>query len=335
MIGNYPADDVLHHRVRLDAVLLLPDGQRRFVGATSEQVQAAFPEMLGKPVVMTVCMVAVVIVGFMINSFGLQGGLERVTKVMMIILLAIMVILAINSILTEGSGEGLRFYLIPDLGRMQECGIANVIVAAMNQAFFTLSLGIGAMAIFGSYIGKGRALLGEAVNVAILDTFVAFTAGLIIFPACFAFGVAPDSGPNLIFVTLPNIFNHMALGRLWGSLFFVFMAFAAFSTVLAVFENIMSCCMDLTGLEPQKDRAINIVLMTCCRCRACSVSMSGPASSRSRRLERARPRGLPRVQHLAGRSVRWFTCCSAPPAAAGAGRTLRGGQRRRRTQGQG
>lgn len=233
----------------------------RFVGATSEQVQAAFPEMLGKPVVMTVCMVAVVIVGFMINSFGLQGGLERVTKVMMIILLAIMVILAINSIMTEGSSEGLRFYLIPDLGRMQECGIANVIVAAMNQAFFTLSLGIGAMAIFGSYIGKGRALLGEAVNVAILDTFVAFTAGLIIFPACFAFGVAPDSGPNLIFVTLPNIFNHMALGRLWGSLFFVFMAFAAFSTVLAVFENIMSCCMDLTGWSRKKTAAINIVLM--------------------------------------------------------------------------
>ena len=214
----------------------------RFVGATSEQVQAAFPEMLGKPVVMAVCMVAVVIVGFMINSFGLQGGLERVTKVMMIILLAIMVVLAINSIMTEGSGEGLRFYLIPDLGRMQERGI-------------------GAMAIFGSYIGKGRALLGEAVNVAILDTFVAFTAGLIIFPACFAFGVAPDSGPNLIFVTLPNIFNHMALGRLWGSLFFVFMAFAAFSTVLAVFENIMSCCMDLTGWSRKKTAAINIVLM--------------------------------------------------------------------------
>ena len=169
----------------------------RFVGATSEQVQAAFPEMLGKPVVMAVCMVAVVIVGFMINSFGLQGGLERVTKVMMIILLAIMVILAINSIVTEGSGEGLRFYLIPDLGRMQECGIANVIVAAMNQAFFTLSLGIGAMAIFGSYIGKGRALLGEAVNVAILDTFVAFTAGLIIFPACLRRGTGQRSEPDL------------------------------------------------------------------------------------------------------------------------------------------
>ena len=144
----------------------------RFVGATSEQVQAAFPGMLGKPVVMTVCMVAVVIVGFMINSFGLQGGLERVTKVMMIILLAIMVVLAINSIMTEGSGEGLRFYLIPDLGRMQECGIANVIVAAMNQAFFTLSLGIGAMAIFGSYIGKDRALMGESVHVILLDTAV-------------------------------------------------------------------------------------------------------------------------------------------------------------------
>ena len=144
---------------------------------------------------------------------------------------------------------------------MAEIGVGTVIVGAMNQAFFTLSLGIGAMAIFGSYIGKGRALMGEAVNVAVLDTFVAFTAGLIIFPACFAFNVSPDSGPNLIFVTLPNIFNHMAGGRLWGSLFFVFMAFAAFSTVLAVFENIMSCCMDLTGWSRKKTAAINIVLM--------------------------------------------------------------------------
>ena len=233
----------------------------RFVGATTEQVGAVFGEMLSRPGVMAGCMIAVVVIGFLINSFGLQGGLERVTKVMMIALLAIMVVLAVNSIRTPGSSEGLRFYLIPDLGRMQECGIANVIVAAMNQAFFTLSLGIGAMAIFGSYIGKGRALMGEAVNVAVLDTFVAFTAGLIIFPACFAFNVSPDSGPNLIFVTLPNIFNHMAGGRLWGSLFFVFMAFAAFSTVLAVFENIMSCCMDLTGWSRKKTAAINIVLM--------------------------------------------------------------------------
>ena len=233
----------------------------RFVGATTEQVGAVFGEMLSRPGVMAGCMIAVVVIGFLINSFGLQGGLERVTKVMMIALLAIMVVLAVNSIRTPGSGEGLRFYLIPDFGRMAETGVANVVVGAMNQAFFTLSLGIGAMAIFGSYIGKGRALMGETVNVAVLDTFVAFTAGLIIFPACFAFNVSPDSGPNLIFVTLPNIFNHMAGGRLWGSLFFVFMAFAAFSTVLAVFENIMSCCMDLTGWSRQKTAAINIVLM--------------------------------------------------------------------------
>ena len=233
----------------------------RFVGATTEQVGAVFGEMLSRPGVMAGCMIAVVVIGFLINSFGLQGGLERVTKVMMIALLAIMVVLAVNSIRTPGSGEGLRFYLIPDFSRMAETGVANVVVGAMNQAFFTLSLGIGAMAIFGSYIGKGRALMGEAVNVAVLDTFVAFTAGLIIFPACFAFDVSPDSGPNLIFVTLPNIFNHMAGGRLWGSLFFVFMAFAAFSTVLAVFENIMSCCMDLTGWSRKKTAAINIVLM--------------------------------------------------------------------------
>ena len=233
----------------------------RFVGATTEQVGAVFGEMLSRPGVMAGCMIAVVVIGFLINSFGLQGGLERVTKVMMIALLAIMVVLAVNSIRTPGSGEGLRFYLIPDFGRMAETGVANVVVGAMNKAFFTLSLGIGAMAIFGSYIGKGRALMGEAVNVAVLDTFVAFTAGLIIFPACFAFNVSPDSGPNLIFVTLPNIFNHMAGGRLWGSLFFVFMAFAAFSTVLAVFENIMSCCMDLTGWSRKKTAAINIVLM--------------------------------------------------------------------------
>ena len=233
----------------------------RFEGATTEQVQAVFPEMLGQPLVMGGWMVVVVVVGFAITSFGLQSGLERVTKVMMLALLAIMVILAVNSILTEGAGEGLKFYLIPDLNRMQEAGIVNVIVGAMNQSFFTLSLGIGAMAIFGSYVGKSRALLGEAVNVAILDTFVAFTAGLIIFPACFAFGVSPDSGPNLIFVTLPNIFNHMAMGRLWGSLFFVFMAFAAFSTVLAVFENIISCGMDLTGAGRKKVAGVNIILI--------------------------------------------------------------------------
>ena len=233
----------------------------KFEGLDTAGVEAAFPEMLSQPGVMAICMVIVVVAGFLINSFGLQSGLERVTKVMLLALLAIMVILAINSIMTEGASEGLKFYLVPNLDNMREAGITSVIVNAMNQSFFTLSLGIGAMAIFGSYIGKSRALFGEAVNVAILDTFVAFTSGLIIFPACFAFGVSPDSGPNLIFVTLPNIFNHMALGRLWGSLFFVFMAFAAFSTVLAVFENIMSCWMDMTGWSRKKVAVINMVLI--------------------------------------------------------------------------
>ena len=233
----------------------------KFEGLDTAGVEAAFPEMLSQPGVMAICMVIVVVAGFLINSFGLQSGLERVTKVMMLALLAIMVILAINSIMTEGASEGLKFYLVPNLDNMREAGITSVIVNAMSQSFFTLSLGIGAMAIFGSYIGKSRALFGEAVNVAILDTFVAFTSGLIIFPACFAFGVAPDSGPNLIFVTLPNIFNHMALGRLWGTLFFVFMAFAAFSTVLAVFENIMSCWMDMTGWSRKKVAVINMVLI--------------------------------------------------------------------------
>ena len=234
----------------------------RFVGATSEQVQAAFPEMLGKPVVMAVCMVAVVIIGFMINSFGLQGGLERVTKVMMIILLAIMVILAINSIMTEGSSEGLRFYLIPDLGRMQECGIANVIVAAMNQAFFTLSLGISAMEVFGSRIGKQNSLTGEALRICGLDTAVAILAGLIIFPACFAFAVAPDQGPSLVFVTLPNVFNQMPLGQLWGTLFFVFMSFAALSTIIAVFENLITFTMEKWDLDRKRALARTAVLVT-------------------------------------------------------------------------
>lgn len=233
----------------------------RFAGATSETVANMFTEMLGQPLVMGGWMVLVVIVGFGVCSMGLQNGLERVTKVMMIALLAIMVVLAVNSVTMEGAAEGLSFYLKPDFARMQEIGIGATIVGAMNQAFFTLSLGIGAMAIFGSYIGKDRALLGEAVHVAVLDTFVAIVAGLIIFPACFSFNVAADSGPSLIFITLPNIFNHMAWGRLWGSLFFVFMAFAAFSTVLAVFENIISCGMDLTGASRKKVAGVNIILM--------------------------------------------------------------------------
>ena len=231
----------------------------KFVGASTETVNTIFSDMLASPAAMGGLMMAVVIIGFFICSIGLQKGLERITKFMMIALLIVMVALAINSIFMDGGSEGLAFYLKPDFKRMTEIGIVDTVVAAMNQAFFTLSLGIGAMAIFGSYIGKERSLLGEAVNVAVLDTFVAITAGLIIFPACFAFDVAPDSGPSLIFITLPNVFNHIPLGRLWGSLFFVFMAFAAFSTVLAVFENILSCTMDLTGWSRRKASVINAI----------------------------------------------------------------------------
>lgn len=232
-----------------------------FDGTDVAAVGNVFGNMLADPYGMIGFMVVVVILGFGICSIGLQKGLERVSKLLMIALLLIMVILAVNSVLLKGSGEGLRFYLLPDFNRMLEIGIGNVMLGAMTQAFFTLSLGIGAMAIFGSYIGRERALLGEAVNVGILDTFVAFVSGLIIFPACFAYGVSPDSGPGLIFVTLPNIFNHMPAGRLWGSLFFVFMFFAAFSTVLAVFENIISCCMDLFKWTRKKACGINTVLL--------------------------------------------------------------------------
>lgn len=233
----------------------------KFEGASTKEVSGIFSEMLGQPKVMLFWMIIVVAAGIFICSVGLQKGLERITKGMMILLLAIMVILAVNSLLLKGGSEGLEFYLKPDFERMKEVGIGATIVGAMNQSFFTLSLGIGAMAIFGSYIGKDRALFGESVNVAVLDTFVAIVSGLIIFPACFAFGVDANSGPSLIFLTLPNIFNHMPLGRLWGSLFFIFMSFAAFSTVLAVFENIISCGMDLTGCSRKKSSVVNFFIL--------------------------------------------------------------------------
>lgn len=233
----------------------------RFVGADTDGVAAQFSQMLGDPLRMTLFMGIIVVVGFLVCSFSLQKGLERITKWMMVALLVIMVVLAINSVCTAGGSQGLRFYLVPDLARMKEVGIGNVVAGAMNQAFFTLSLGIGAMAIFGSYIGKERALMGESARVAALDTLVALCSGLIIFPACFAYGVQPDSGPSLIFITLPNIFNHMPLGRVWGSLFFVFMSFAAFSTVLGVFENIVSCTMDLSGWSRKKACLFNGILM--------------------------------------------------------------------------
>ncbi len=233
----------------------------KFVGLDTTGVAGAYKEMLADPVELTIYMAIVVILGFGICAVGLQSGLERITKVMMVALLVIMVVLAINSSFMDGGAEGLKFYLLPDLQRMTDIGVGEVIVGAMNQSFFTLSLGIGSMAIFGSYIGKERSLMGEAVNVAVLDTFVAFCSGLIIFPACFAYGVQPDSGPNLIFITLPNIFNNIPMGRLWGSLFFVFLSFAALSTVLAVFENILSCTRDLFGWSRKKACLINGVLM--------------------------------------------------------------------------
>lgn len=233
----------------------------KFVGMNTEEVTGVFSEMLGQPLVMAFWMILVVVVGILVCSLGLQDGLERITKIMMIALLAIMVVLAVNSFTMDGAKEGLSFYLVPDWGRMKEVGVTSTIVGAMNQAFFTLSLGIGAMAIFGSYIGKERTLLGESINIALLDTFVAITSGLIIFPACFTFGVDQTSGPSLIFMTLPNIFNHISMGRLWGSLFFIFMAFAAFSTVFAVFENIISCGMELTGWNRKKSSYVNLVLI--------------------------------------------------------------------------
>ncbi len=232
-----------------------------FVGADSDKVGELFNGMLANPISMIGYMALVVIIGFGVCSIGLQKGLERITKVMMLALLVIMVVLAVNSSFMKGGSEGLAFYLLPDIERMKEIGVGNVVVGAMNQAFFTLSLGIGAMAIFGSYIDKEHTLLGESINVAVLDTFVAIASGLIIFPACFAYGVEVDSGPKLIFITLPNIFNHIPLGRLWGSLFFVFMTFAALSTVLAVFENIISCTIDLFGCSRKKACVVNCVLM--------------------------------------------------------------------------
>lgn len=233
----------------------------KFVGLNTDGVANVFSEMLQKPVTMTICMFIIVVVGFFICSIGLQNGLEKVTKVMMVALLAIMVILAINSFFMKGAKEGLSFYLIPSIERAKAAGIGNTAVGAMNQAFFTLSIGIGAMAIFGSYIGKDRSLLGESVTIAALDTFVAITSGLIIFPACFTFGVDQTQGPSLVFITLPNIFNNIPFGRVWGSLFFVFMTFAAFSTVLAVFENIVSCGMELTGFNRKKSSIVNMILV--------------------------------------------------------------------------
>lgn len=226
-------------------------------GMSAEAVGSAFPAMLSAPGEMGLWMAVTVLAGFAVCSFGLQKGLERITTVMMSALLVLMVILAGHSFTLPGAGEGVAFYLLPDFEKVRQVGLGKVITAAMNQSFFTLSLGIGAMEIFGSYMSDRHSLGGEAVRICAMDTFVAVTAGLIIFPACFSFGVQPDSGPSLIFVTLPNIFVNMPGGRVWGALFFLFMTFASFSTVIAVFENLLACCIDNFGWSRKKAVLIN------------------------------------------------------------------------------
>ena len=237
----------------------------KFIGLDAAGIAAMFPAMTQNTPLMAIYTALVVGMATIVCSFSLQKGLERITKWMMLALLSIMIVLAVNSCLLDGAAEGLSFYLKPNWNNFMEAGVGNVIVAAMNQSFFSLSLGIGAMAIFGSYLGKDRTLMGEAANVVFLDTFVALTAGLIIFPACSAYGVEAGSGPSLVFVTLPNIFNNIPGGRIWGSLFFVFMSFAALSTVFAVFENIVACTRDIFGWGRKKACLINgIALMLLC-----------------------------------------------------------------------
>ena len=232
-----------------------------FAGLNSDEITEKFSHMLEDPVGMTFWMVVIVIGGFVICSLGLQGGVEKISKPMMLGLLALIVILAVNSVMLEGGAQGLKFYLIPDWKKVEEVGLFNVIIAALNQSFFTLSLGIGAMEIFGSYMNRDHTLLGESLRISILDTFVAIVSGLIIFPACFAYGVDPKAGPELIFITLPNVFSAMPGGRFWGSLFFLFMTFASFSTIIAVFENIIACCMDKWKLSRKKASLINGIIL--------------------------------------------------------------------------
>ncbi|MGN0776698.1 MAG: sodium-dependent transporter [Candidatus Ventricola sp.] len=232
-----------------------------FSGLDSVSISGVFGQMLQSPAEMTLFMALVVILGFTVVSFGLQKGLERISKLMMTALLLLIIVLAVNSCLLPGAGEGLKFYLLPSLSRANSQGLFSVITAAMNQAFFTLSLGIAAMEIFGSYMTRQNTLGGEAVRICLLDTFVALMSGLIIFPACFSFGVQPDAGPSLIFVTLPNIFAGMRGGRFWGTLFFLFMTFASFTTVISVFENLISNCIDMFGWNRKKAVIVNCVFI--------------------------------------------------------------------------
>ena len=230
-------------------------------GMTAEAVSGVFGTLLSSPGEMAIWTEIVVLLGFVVCSFGLRNGLERISKIMMLALLALIVLLAVHSLTLPGAKEGMKFYLLPSVDSIRENGLGNLIVDAMNQAFFTLSLGIAAMEIFGSYMSEQHALAGEAVRICALDTLVALMAGTIIFPACFSFGVKPNQGASLIFETLPNVFVNMKGGRLWGTLFFLFMIFASFSTVLAVLENIISVCMDTFGWSRKKAALINGLLL--------------------------------------------------------------------------
>lgn len=233
-----------------------------FVGLDTANVKNTFNNLLASPATMTFWMLVVVVFGFGVCSLGLQKGVEKITKVMMTALLGLIIILAIHAVRLDGGIDGVKFYLLPNFEKIQEVGFFKLITTAMNQAFFTLSIGMGSMMIFGSYIDKSRTLLGESINIALLDTFVAIIAGLIIFPSCFAFNVEPDSGPSLIFITLPNVFTSMKGGRIWGSLFFLFMTFAAFSTVIALFENILTCCVEKFNITRKKAVLINIIIIS-------------------------------------------------------------------------
>lgn len=231
-------------------------------GLDSKAINAAFGSMTQSPGTMAFWMILTVLISFGICSLGLQNGIERITKIMMSCLLVLIVILAIHSLTLDGAEEGIRFYLIPNFTLIKEHGIGNVVYAAMSQAFFTLSVGIGAMEIFGSYLHRDHTLISEGTNIVLLDTFAALMAGLITLPACFAYGVEPTSGVSLLFISLPNVFVHMTGGRIWGTLFFVFMSFAAISTVVAVFESLISYYMDMLGWSRKKSVAVNIVLVT-------------------------------------------------------------------------
>lgn len=231
-------------------------------GLNSVQISGKFADMLASPVQLLAWTVVSIVVAFGVCALGLNGGIEKITKIMMTILIILMIVLAVHSLVLDNAMEGVKFYLVPDFSLVKENGIGTVIFAAMTHAFFTLSVGIGSMEIFGSYLSRERAITGEAVSIVGVDTFVALMAGFIIIPACFAYGVQPDAGPSLLFVTLPNVFNNMAGGRIWGCAFFIFMSFAALSTVIAVFENILSFYMDGIGWQRKKAVAVNIALIT-------------------------------------------------------------------------